>query len=119
VIALVSPGRITIRKTPDAVNVLDANYLRRWLLKRPIVLAETDLVELAAIVDAPPTWATPALPLTPNLMTKFAGLDVDVRTARTRRTVWKLLSIGTATVLGVLVGLPLLSRAVEGLIMNL
>ena len=119
VIALVSPGQITIKKKPGTVNVLDANHLRRWLLKRPIVLAETDLVELAAIVDAPPTWPTPALPRTPNLMTKFASLDVDVRTARTRRTVWKLLSIGTATVLAVLVGLPLLSRAVEGFITNL
>ena len=116
VIALVSPGSITIKKKPDAVNVLDANYLRRWLLKRPAVLEETDLVELAAIVDAPETWpASTSLP-TSSLMAKFAVIDADVKTARGRRLSWTLLSFATVATLAVFVGLPLYNKFVLGII---
>ncbi|WP_166788408.1 nuclease-related domain-containing protein [Cryobacterium sp. TMS1-13-1] len=80
VIALVSPASITIKKQPEEVKILDAYNLRRWLLKRPVILAEAELVELAAIVDAPETWsaATSALPpprtlwrSTPSWMASF------------------------------------------------
>ncbi|TFD50261.1 NERD domain-containing protein [Cryobacterium frigoriphilum] len=36
VLALVSPGPITVKKKPAVVSVMDATRLRRWLLKRPL-----------------------------------------------------------------------------------
>ena len=113
VIALVSPASVTIKKKPDAVNVLDANYLRRWLLKRPVVLAETDLVELTAIIDAPPTWPTPALPLTPNLMAQYITLDREYRAASGRRTGWKLLRLALLTAILVITGPPFIATVVQ------
>ncbi|WP_158251137.1 nuclease-related domain-containing protein [Cryobacterium sp. Y11] len=106
VLTLVSPASITIKKRPDDVQVLDANYLRRWLLKRPVALAEPDLVTLAAVVDSPATWSAPTSPPIPNLMAQFAELDGEVRTARVRRIIWKLLTIAMLTALVVFVGLP-------------
>jgi hypothetical protein len=116
VIALVRPGQITIEKKPDAVKVLDANYLRRWLLKRPVVLAETDLVELTAIVDAPPSWPTPALPPTPNLMVQYITLDREYRAASGRRTSWKVLHIALLTAILVITGPPFIATVFQMLI---
>ena len=56
VLALVSPAQIKIKKRPDDVSVLDPNSLKRWLLKRPVVLAEAELVKLFPIIDALTTW---------------------------------------------------------------
>ncbi|WP_158253046.1 MULTISPECIES: nuclease-related domain-containing protein [unclassified Cryobacterium] len=116
VIALVSPGPITIKKRPAIVTVMDAVGLRRWLLKQPVSLVEGDLVELAAIVDASATWtALTSLP-TPSLMAKFAVIDSHVKTARVRRVSWTLLSFALAATLGVFVGLPLYNKLVLGVI---
>ncbi|WP_166788145.1 nuclease-related domain-containing protein [Cryobacterium glaciale] len=104
VIALVGPGQITIKKKPDEVRVMDANDLRRWLLKRPVSLIEADLVDLAAIVDAPATWTALTSGPTPSLMAKFAVIDGEFRTARVRRTVWKLLRIVSLTAILVIAG---------------
>ncbi|TFD65700.1 nuclease-related domain-containing protein [Cryobacterium ruanii] len=116
VIALVGPTQVTIKKRPDTVTVLDAVSLRRWLLKQPASLVEADLVELAAIVDAPATWA--ALTSLPNLslMAKFAVIDRDVKTARVRRVSWTLVSFATVATLGVFVGLPVYNKFVLGII---
>jgi hypothetical protein len=116
VIALVSPASITIRKKPDEVKVLDALNVRRWLQKRPVALAETDLVELAAIIDAPETWTATTAPPTPNLLEQFTALDSEVRTARVRRVSWALLSFVGLSALVVYVGLPLYNSFVAGVI---
>ncbi|MDJ0339332.1 nuclease-related domain-containing protein [Cryobacterium sp. PH31-O1] len=116
VIALVSPASIMVRKKPDGVSVLDAINLRRWLLKRPLELDEVQLVELAALVNAPATWPAPASPPSPNLSAQFAVIDSEVKTARVRRVTWTLLSFATVATLAVFVGLPLYNRLVLGLI---
>ena len=119
VIALVSPASITIKKKPDEVNVLDAVNLRRWLLKRPVALAEADLVELAALVDAPTTWSAPTSLSSPNLLAQFAVIDHEVKTARVRRVTWTLLSFATVATLAVFVGLPLYNELAIGFIAGL
>jgi hypothetical protein len=119
VIALVNPASITIRKKPDEVHVTDAVNLRRWLLKRPVALAESDLVELVAIIDAPETWTALTAPPTPNLMEQFAAIDREVRTARVRRVSWTLLSFLAVSALVVFVGLPLYQSLVVGAISGL
>ena len=116
VIALVGHGQITIKKKPDTVTVLDAVSLRRWLLKQPGSLVEADLVELAAIVDAPATWTSLTSLPTPSLMVKFAVIDSDVKTARVRRVSWTLLSFATVATLAVFVGLPLYNKFVDGFV---
>lgn len=118
VIALVSPASITIKKRPDEVHVLDANYLRRWLLKRPVDLAEADLVELTVIVDASTTWSPTTSAPTPNLMAQYTKLDGEFRSALVRRISWKLLSIATVTAIGVFVALPQLIALAENVTGN-
>ncbi|TFD56627.1 nuclease-related domain-containing protein [Cryobacterium sp. Hh38] len=118
VIALVSPASITIKKQPGGVDVMDANNLRRWLLKRPVVLAEAEIVELAAIVDAPATWSASTSPPTPSLMAQYMKLDGEFRSARIRRISWKLLSIATVAAIGVFVVLPQLIALAEYVMRN-
>ncbi|TFD10923.1 NERD domain-containing protein [Cryobacterium sp. TMT1-2-2] len=119
VIALVSPGSITVRKKPDGIDVLDAVNLRRWLLKRPVALTKSELVEVASIVDAPATWSEPTSPPIPNLLAQFAVIDSAVKTARVRRVTWTLLSFAAVATLVVFVGLPLYNKLVLGFISGL
>ncbi|MDJ0376438.1 nuclease-related domain-containing protein [Cryobacterium sp. PH31-L1] len=114
VIALVNPASITIKKKPDGVSVLDATDLRRWLLRRPVQLDEVQLVELAAIIDAPASWSAPASPTSSDLMAQFALIDGEVKTARVRRVTWTLLSFATVATLVVFVGVPLYEKFALG-----
>ena len=106
VIALVSPGQITLKKRPVEVTVIDAVKLRRWLLKQPVALAEAELVELAAVVDSRATWSAVTAVPAPNLMAQFTELDGVVRAARGRRVLIRLLGIVTVAALGIAVVLP-------------
>ncbi|WP_104133265.1 nuclease-related domain-containing protein [Cryobacterium sp. M91] len=118
VIALVGPASITIKKQPEEVKILDAYNLRRWLLKRPVILAEAELVELAAIVDAPETWSAVTSALPPNFMAQYTKLDGEFRSARVRHISWKLLRIATVTAIGVFVALPQLIALAENVTGN-
>ncbi len=91
VLALVNPKTLTIKTKPEQVKVVAATGLRRWLLKRPAVLDVAELGQLAAIIDDPATWPPVLFPPTENSMLRFAALDSEVRTARTRSTLWKML----------------------------
>ncbi|TFD50265.1 NERD domain-containing protein [Cryobacterium frigoriphilum] len=119
VLALVSPGPITVKKKPAEVSVMDAINLRRWLLKQPVALAEAELLELSAIIDAPATWSPVLVVATPDLLAQFTELDAVVRIARLQRVLGKLLGIATAAALGVFVVLPLYNAWVVGFIDNL
>ncbi|WP_198415199.1 nuclease-related domain-containing protein [Cryobacterium tagatosivorans] len=88
VLALVNPKTLTIRTKPEQVKVVADTGLRRWLLKRPAVLEVAELGQLTALIDDPTTWPTALFPPTEDSMLRFAALDVEVRTARTRRRVW-------------------------------
>ena len=110
VIALVSPGPVTVKKKPAEVRVMDAVNLRRWLLKQPVALAEAELVELAAIIDTPATWSADTAVPTPNLLAQFTELDGVVKAARMRRVLWRLFGLVAVTALGVFVVLPLYSQ---------
>ncbi|MBG6212104.1 hypothetical protein RCH23_000018 [Cryobacterium sp. CAN_C3] len=116
-IALVNPKSLTFKKRPGCVKVLDATNLRRWLIKLPIILTPTDLLELVAIIDNPGTWSPPTAPPTENLMVRFAALDRQVRAAHVRRTAWKMASF--VGILGgfVVVGPPLVT-AIIGLLFS-
>ncbi|SFH38356.1 hypothetical protein SAMN05216274_104118 [Cryobacterium levicorallinum] len=52
-------------------------------------------------------------------MAKVTNLDVNVRTAHTRRIVRTCLTFTTAAVLGIFVGLPLVAKVLEGVIAGL
>ena len=109
VIALVSPGQVTIKSKPDSVQVLDSNNLRRWLQKQPVVLTEAEIAGLTTIIDAPSTWSQSTLRVTPNLMEQFTVIDHEVKTARMRHISWTLLGFAMVAALVVLVGIPLYS----------
>lgn len=100
VIVLVAPRSISIKQKPELVKVLAATSLKRWLLKQPVLLTESDLAEVAAIIDDPATWPQPAEP-TGDPMARFAALDAEVRSAYRRRTLWRLFA--TVTFAGVFV----------------
>lgn len=89
-IALVSPKSLTFKKRPERVKVVAATGLRRWLLKLPTTLPAADVLELAAIIDAPGTWPHPVFPPIEHARARFSALDAEVRAARVRRTLWKM-----------------------------
>ncbi|MDH6236333.1 nuclease-related domain-containing protein [Cryobacterium sp. CG_9.6] len=113
-IALVSPKSVTVKQHPVRVKVLVATGLRRWLVKLPVVLNPTELVELAAIIDDPSTWPPPPVPPTENLMGRFATLDRQVRSARVRRTGWKV-----AAFVGILGGFVLVGPQVSAALLDM
>ena len=97
VLALVSPQSLTIKTKPEQVKVVADTGLRRWLLKRPSVLEAVELGRLAAIIDDPATWPPALFPPTENPMQRFAALRSEVRSARVRRSLWKILGFLTLT----------------------
>lgn len=129
VVALVDPQQLTIRERPANVTVIDARRLRGWLLSLPPVLAWPERMEITAIIDNPATWRQPdasapstesrtfrtasSTPKAPadNPAARFAALDAEVRSARTRRVLWSLFATLTTTGAAVLAA-PALSTAV-------
>ncbi len=95
VLALVSPQTLTIKTKPEQLKVVVDTGLRRWLLKRPEVLAAVELERLSAIIDDPATWPPALFPPTKNPMQRFMVLRSEVRSARTRRALWKMLGFVT------------------------
>lgn len=91
VLALVNPQKLTIKTKPEQVKVVADAGLRRWLLKRPAVLEAAELGQLAAIIDDRATWPPALFPPTEDSMLRFAALDSEVRAARTRSKLWKML----------------------------
>ncbi|TFC44681.1 NERD domain-containing protein [Cryobacterium sp. TMT1-21] len=109
VIALVNPKSLTVKSTPERVKVVTAPGLRRWLITQPVSMGPAELANLAAIIDDPATWPTPVFPPTEHPFAQFAVLDAEVRQARVRRTLWKLLGAVVAAAVAVSVGPPLLT----------
>ncbi|HZK60157.1 MAG TPA: nuclease-related domain-containing protein [Cryobacterium sp.] len=100
VVAIVHPRKLTMTEKPAQVKVIDAKNLRDWLVALPPVLAWPERMELNAVIDSPATWraepgAEPGVP-PEDLPARFAALDADVRAARIRRGLWRLLGIGAA-----------------------
>ena len=116
VLALVNPKSLSVKVTPEQVKVTTAAALRRWLVKRPVVLNAGDLAELAAIIDAPATWPAPLFPPTENVMARFNVLDAEVLAARTRRRVWRF--SGTLALCAAAFGASQLLPAVLGAILT-
>ncbi|TFC17944.1 NERD domain-containing protein [Cryobacterium algoritolerans] len=100
VIALVDPKRLTIADKPEQVKVIDAQDLRRWLVKLHPVLSAGEVQEVSDLVDSPNTWRPLPLPTADDdLMERFTALDAQVRSAGIRRLLWVL--VGAATAIGV------------------
>ena len=116
VLALVNPKSLTVKVQPEQVKVTTAAALRRWLVKRPVVLTAGDLAELAAIIDDPATWPAALFPPTENVLARFNALDAEVRAARTRRKVWSF--SGTLALLAAAFGASQLLPAVVGAILT-
>ena len=115
VLALVNPKSLTVKVTPEQVKVTTAAALRRWLVKRPVVLNAGDLAELTAIIDDPATWPAPLFPPAKNVLARFDALDAEVLAARTRRTQWRVFGF-VATVAALLVAGPPVSAAIVSIL---
>lgn len=115
VLAMVNPKSLTIKVEPEQVKVTTAAGLRRWIMKRPPVLAAADLAQLVAIIDDPATWPAPVFPPTENVMARFIALDAEVVAARTRRTLWRVLRF-VAFVAALLLAGPPLSAAIVSIL---
>ena len=104
------------------MQVIDARKLPGWLLSLPPVLAWPERMEITAVIDNPATWRQPtvsvpwqpaasaaraesstfrpassASPLADDPLARFAALDADVRTSRTRRLLWSLFAVVSTT----------------------
>lgn len=109
IVAIHGAASIVVRQRPDLVAVLDARRLRRWLLKRPVVLSSDDVARVVRLVDDPQTWRTELSAPCVQLMARFTALDTDVRNAHTRRTLWGLASLGAAGAAATVAAQPVLS----------
>jgi hypothetical protein len=98
VIAVLAPKSLTIKVKPEVVAVLAADRLKRWLLKRPVVLTAEQLAELTAIIDDRATWPVSVFPPMENAVVRFAELDASVRSAHRRRQLVALL--GSVVLIG-------------------
>ncbi|MBG6237667.1 hypothetical protein IWX78_000610 [Mycetocola sp. CAN_C7] len=109
VVAVHGASSIVVKEWPDLVAVLDARRLRRWLLKRPVVLTPDEVERVVDVIDDPGTWRT--VPSAPNAdaMARFMNIDHEVRTAATRRSLWSLGSIAAIGVTAIAVAPPLLT----------
>ncbi|TFC44694.1 hypothetical protein E3T26_08265 [Cryobacterium sp. TMT1-21] len=116
VLALVNPKSLTVKVNPEQVKVATDAALRRWLLKRPVILNAGDLAELATIIDNPATWPAPVFPPTENVLARFTSLDAEVLAARTRRRVWSF--VGTLALCATAFGASQLLPSVLGAILT-
>ena len=109
VVAIHGASSIVVKEWPDLVAVLDARRLRRWLLKRPIVLNAEEREHVVRLIDDPGTWRT--VPTAPNsdVMARFADIDQEVRTAATRRSLWALGGIAAVGATAIAVAPPVLT----------
>ena len=99
VVAVLDPKSLLIKVKPERVAVLTAAQLRRWLLKRPVVVTAAQLAELAAIIDDRATWPAAVFPPMENAAVRFTELDTQVRAARRRKSLLAL--FGAVLLIGV------------------
>lgn len=117
VIVLVDPKSINVKKRPDRVEVLDARRLLRWLTKRPVVLDQSQIDNLAAYIDDPAVWRSVEETNSAEARLRFDALNAEVRSARTRRALWRMFGslLGIAAVsFGASVVLPAVIGALIG-----
>ncbi len=118
IITLVDPKQITVKDKPQLVTVINARDLRQWLTKLPAVLSAADVAEVDGLIDDPAFWRALPADIPENLMGRFTELDFEVRSARTRRTLWAFAGIA-ATIGLAIFALPPLTSAVGSLILGL
>ncbi len=115
VVVLVAPRSLSINKKPEQVKVITVSALRRWLLKHPVLLSETDLAQVAAILDDPSTWPVRPEP-NEDYQAQFEALDAEVRSAYKRRTLWALFGLIALAAALFLAGPPLIAALMEAYI---
>ena len=89
VVAVVGAKRLTVRAAPARVMVMQAEHLRRWLVRQPVRLTAAQVAVLAARFDDPATWQ-PAAEAGPELLIAFGGVVREVRGASRTRVGWAL-----------------------------
>lgn len=109
IVAIHGASSIVVKEMPDLVAVLDARQLRRWLLKRPVVLSAEERERIIGVVDDPGTWRTTPSAPDGDVMARFANIDREVRTAGTRRAIWSVGSLVAIGVGAIVVAPPLLT----------
>lgn len=109
IVAIHGASSIVVKERPDLVTVLDARRLRRWLLKRPVVLSAEDRDRVIGVIDDPFTWRAVATAPNADVMARFANIDREVRTAATRRALWGIGSLVAVGVGAIAVAPPLLT----------
>lgn len=87
VVAVVGAKRVTVRRGPHTVAVLDADRLRRWLLAQPERLTRGHVAALVAALDDPRTWQ-PAEVADAAMLLEFAALSRAVDGAGRARRAW-------------------------------
>ncbi len=106
VVAIVAPRQIRVKSAPSEVTVLDAARLRRWLLKRPVVLTPEEVSRTVAALGVPELWRDePAVEAA--TFERFGELRRAMRSARRVRLTWVLGLIG-----GWLIAVPAYGPAV-------
>lgn len=103
VIVFVDPRLLTIEQKPEQVKVLDADELRRWLVRLHPVLSAGEVQEVADLLDSPHVWHVLPDTTPDDARERFTALDTRVRSAGIRRMLWVLFAAAGAIAAGYVV----------------
>jgi hypothetical protein len=87
VVAVVGAKRLTVRRSPQVVQVLRAEHLRRWLRAQPQRLTAAEVERVVAVLAQPSSWQ-PAAEAGPELLLAFGRVAAQVRAAARVRLGW-------------------------------
>ena len=110
VIVFVDPRILTIEQKPAQVKVLDAEDLRRWLVRLHPVLSAGEVQEVADLFDSPDIWRPLPDSAPDELGESVAPLDAPGRSAGIQRMLWVLLAAALTIAVGYVV-LQLIEKA--------
>ncbi len=105
-VVVVGASSLTVKQQPDAVTVLSAARLVRWLQRRPVVLSPAEVRQVARAAAQPGTWQRRPESRGSDPRPAFERLAADVASAARRRV---LVLVGTAATVVALAGTSLLA----------
>ena len=90
VVAVVGARRLTVKRGPEPVAVLEAARLRRFLLSQPVRITPAQADALVAVLDEPRSWR-PAAAAGPELLLAYRVLGRRIAAAERIRRTWAAL----------------------------
>jgi hypothetical protein len=110
VIAVVNSQKLTIRKPPVGVDVVEARRLVRFLEQQPVIFGPEELAQIVSLIGEPATWEY-KLDVSADLdrRPEFDAIHATIHAARRVRIVWAFAMVA-AFAAGIVLAAPALFR---------